>query len=323
MACYATFLLKGNSLLCKSILVGTVKRYIKAASVLFLDNGQWDPCITKHGSLAPVLKTVYKEAKRWESMPNRQEPLTIDMIQHLITQSHSSHQDSPECAITDWSIMGLQSGFRCSEWCQPHSNKYLPLSASITNNIDGSAAAFIASDFVLKDKKKRTLTFTTNLDHSKVVYCSTRWRFQKNGDNGQIITYSRNPHDPELCYISAILRIFARAKRLKIKPNSPIAVAALKGINSKKHFITSTLVAASYKSAAQKVHHVTSKQDLAKFSSHSLRVGACVLLHMMKKKPDFIKLRLRWRSDTYKDYLRDVSQFALEHSAALQRTFSA
>ena len=166
-------------------------------------------------------------------MPNRQEPITIDMVQQLHSQSRLSHLDSPECAITDWSIMGLQSGFRCSEWCQPHSNKYLPLTASVTKNIDSSAAAFIASGFVLKDNKKRKLIISSSLDKSKVVYCSTRWRFQKNGDNGQIITYSRSHDDPELCYVSAILRILARAQRLQLKPNSPIAVAALKGKRDK------------------------------------------------------------------------------------------
>ena len=324
MASYATFLLTGNTLLCKSILVGTVKRYLTAVSELFLANSHWDPCITQGGSTAPILKSVYREAKRWESMPNRQEALTIDMIQYFISQSKSCHRDSPECAIADWCIMGLHSGFRCSEWCQPSSKKYLELSATVKVNIDGSPTAFLASDFILKDKKKRRLPFTSKLAHSKVVYCSTRWRFQRNGDNGQIITYSRNLVDPELCYISAILRILARAKRLKLKTNSPVAVATSTTKKcSKSFYITSSLVAAFFQNAAKIVHHVTSSNDLARFSSHSLRVGACVLLHMMKHSPDFIKLRLRWRSDTYKDYLRDVSQFAIEHSDAVKRAFAA
>ena len=38
MASYATYLLTGHTLLCKSILVGTVKRYIAAVSELFLSN---------------------------------------------------------------------------------------------------------------------------------------------------------------------------------------------------------------------------------------------------------------------------------------------
>ena len=107
MACYATFLMMGHTLLCKSIKVGTIKKYLLAAKDYFLDNNQWDPCITKQGKTASVLLSVYKEGNRWESMPNRQEPLTIDMTQHLISQAQACHQDSSEAAIADWCIIGL------------------------------------------------------------------------------------------------------------------------------------------------------------------------------------------------------------------------
>ena len=108
------------------------------------------------------------------------------------------------------------------------SAKYQQVISSLSphgKNIDGSAAAFIFEDFVLKDKHRRPLILTSSLDYSKVIFCSTTWRCQKNGNNGQVITYSRNKESPALCYVSAILRILTRAQRLNIKPASPIAVA--------------------------------------------------------------------------------------------------
>ena len=323
MACYATFLLMGNTLLCNSIAVDTVKKYMLAVKDFFIDNNQWDPCITKQGKTASVLTSVYREGKRWESMPNRQEPLTIEMTQHLISKAKSSYHDSPEAAIADWSIVGLQSGPRSSEWCQSNSKQILPITANFKKNVDGSATAFIAGDFVLKNKHKRPIFLTPSLDHTTVAFVSTRWRYQKNGDNGQIITYARNLDNPELCYVSAVIRILSRAQRLAIKPDCPVAVAMAGKKKLFPCFITSTLVASHLQAAAKAVHHIISKKDLARFSTHSLRVGACVLLHTNGKLPHYIKLRLRWRSDSYKDYLRDVAMLATEHAAVIHRAVTA
>ena len=68
-------------------------------------------------------------------MPNYQEHLTVEMTQYLISQETTSHQNSPEAAISDWCIMGLQSGFRCSELYQPRSSKSLPLTTKVNKNI--------------------------------------------------------------------------------------------------------------------------------------------------------------------------------------------
>ena len=70
------------------------------------------------------------------------------------------------------------------------------------------------------------------------------------------------------------------------------------------------------KLAAKSAHGITATADLKKFTPHSPRVGACVLLHIMGKLPDFIKKRLRWRSDSYEDYLRHIDHVADDHVKA-------
>ena len=81
MASYATYLLSGQTLLCCSIKVGTAKAYLKAVSDLFTTRDYFDPCIDKFGTRSSYLQAVYSEAKRWESMPNRQEGITIEMVE--------------------------------------------------------------------------------------------------------------------------------------------------------------------------------------------------------------------------------------------------
>ena len=114
---------------------------------------------------------------------------------------------------------------------------------------------------VLKDKHKRPILLTPSLDHTTVAFVSTRWRYQKNGDNGQIITYARNLDNPELCYVSAVIRILIRAQRLAIKPDCPVAVAMCGKKKLSPCFITSTLVASHLQAAAKVVNHIISKKN--------------------------------------------------------------
>ena len=224
MASYCTYLLIGHTLLAKSIRVGTAKLYLKAIVQLFPKH-DWDPTLDiTTGVQAQRITDVFHEAQRWESMPNRQEPLTIELMHHIINTSVPYNDDGPESVMADWFVLGLLAGFRCSEWCQPHSNLTMPLNLPINLNVDGSPRAFIADDFTLLNKRKRTITFTMETTWSDVSYVNIRWRFQKNGDNGQIITWKKCKEHPNFCPVLAVLNILIRAGRLNIDPGEPLAV---------------------------------------------------------------------------------------------------
>ena len=51
-------------------------------------------------------------------MPNRQEPVTNDMINYIINQAEGKHKDSLEAVMRDWITLGEYTGFRLSEWAQ-------------------------------------------------------------------------------------------------------------------------------------------------------------------------------------------------------------
>eukprot|EP00957_Ditylum_brightwellii_P208882 15359365-Ditylum_brightwellii.AAC.1 len=55
---------------------------------------------------------------------------------------------------------------------------------------------------------------------------------------------------------------------------------------------------------AKNIQNLTLPEDIQRLSSHSIRVGTCVLLHSSGKDGDFIKLKLRWKSDTFRLYMR-------------------
>jgi hypothetical protein len=53
--------------------------------------------------------------------------------------------------------------------------------------------------------------------------------------------------------------------------------------------------------------------DGLKYTGHSFRIGATVILYCGGAKDLEIKHRIRWRSMLFLDYLRDVPQLAVNH----------
>ena len=157
LASYAAYLLSGATILAISIRVGTVKLYLKAVADYFHDHRKFNPTLDETGAQPELLRSLYHEASRWEKMPNRAEPLTPDIVEFFHTRAQSAHENSAIAAIADWMILGLQTGFRVSEYAQSHSSMTKPLHETVTKNVDSTSKAFIASDFTFFGANRRPI----------------------------------------------------------------------------------------------------------------------------------------------------------------------
>ena len=129
------------------------------------------------------------------------------------------------------------------------------------------------------------------------------------------LSYMVNMLNPTRCPVQAVLRIRNRSFHLAVPPHLPIAV--FKTSAEASQYIDDFHVTHMLQSLATQVYNIKSSNDLAKFTTHSLRMGACVLLHETNQTPDFIRARLRWRSDTYLMYLRNTPKLAKLHNMAI------
>ena len=105
---------------------------------------------------------------------------------------------------------------------------------------------------------------------------SIRWRFQKNLDNGQKVPYSKKYRDSRMCAVSAARRIYERAVRLGVPDDAPIAVYVE---NNAVMHMTQRVVEAEMLSCANIIYNLTSKEEIGRYTAHSVQVGACVALH--------------------------------------------
>ena len=205
-------------------------------------------------------------------------------------------------------------GLRLSEFLQLKENAERGL---LQTNLDGLPQAFILADVSFFGPRKEILhvDHTSAAHYDKISGFSIRWRYQKNLQNGETKMLVRNTRTPALCPVRAMLRICHRVVMLRVPSSWPLAVyQSSRGpcclLNHKQ---METLI----KQAAKAVYKLTPK-NLQKFSVHSLRVGACVMLHVAGFSADDIKFELRWRSDAFRDYLRNVLSTATAKTRSLQ-----
>ena len=319
MACYTAHLATGHTLLCKSIKSSTISRYLSAAAELSIPAKMMNPCLDIMGNVSKEIKDILNELKRWESMPKRREPMTKEMISYIIDKGEklkSTNPDNIYTVLSDWLIVGLQAGFRRKEWAQDKT--YLKKYKDIERNVDGSSAAFILSDFEFRGKGNTRIDNSSKQAINRSYIVNIKWRFQKNNDNGQVISYTKNTEDKKFCVVEACKRIHHRVIKFKIPANKPIAVfTASRSIQEKPKYIDDVHIKSILQEAARRVYNIKCKKDLSNFTSHSVRVGACVLLHAQNVSPEDIKFRLRWRSDTFRTYLRNILPLAERHTDAI------
>ncbi len=85
-------------------------------------------------------------------------------------------------------------------------------------------------------------------------------------------------------------------------------------------YLTGNKISKLLQSIAKHCHPDLTKDEISRFSSHSGRVWAVVLLDEAGMTSDFIKSQLHWMGDSYRLYLRDTVVLQAKHVTALEQS---
>ncbi len=165
--------------------------------------------------------------------------------------------------------------------------------------------AFIANDFIFCNEKKRVVKDLTEDSFQRARFVKITWQIQKKRQNGQSITLAAEIDQPKIGPMRKAMRLVLRARRLNQLDDMPVAVYKTK--KGKAIYLTGNKIAELLRKAVKEVRPDTTSDKLKRYSAHSLRVWACVLLNEAGKLPDYIKKRLRWLGDSFRMYLRDTA----------------
>lgn len=331
LSLYAQHLASGNTLVCRELKAGTVKLYVRQVSS-FLQLFPPSPYDYRFDSrlsttYTPPLKAVFDEIQRLETIPNRREPYTTEM--HLafrrIVESSILPRDGRLHALLDWFEIGLFLGCRLSEMANPDSYPN-PLRPQM--DIRGETRAFCLRDLEFADSTRGRYSAEDLLELSPGHIPARVWitfRTQKNGEHGERRMFTANTSNPSgFCFVSAIVRVVHRFNRLRLHlpgdtSHVPLSIY-LEPNSTGVRSITSNAIEFTMRSIAATVYKLDAVKDathLQRWSAHSLRVGACTTLHGMGYAASEIKFLLRWKSDTYMMYLRNLAITADKHNATL------
>ena len=311
LACFVQTLIDGNNITNATIRAKTVKGYLEAVSELFELRNFESPYQPHRSENMPAFMISLLE--KWENMPSRREPISAEMTDYLERRASEADPDSITAVVWDWYALSRYTGFRIAEFGQRTQDK-----ADYHETRAGKKVlkAFNFSDFTFRDDKRRLIKDIRKIKNTdKIAQLFVRWRIQKNRRNGEKINLYRDEVNVSLCPVRAGIRIVLRAHRLKVTEDEPIAVY----VNKKglRKYVTGSKIAEHFREAATEVHGITDKKELSLYSAHSMRVTAAVLLHQANKSGSYIKIRLRWASDTFMMYLRNTLEQAKQHVNAV------
>ncbi len=319
LALYAKHLATGSTLVHRRIKSSTIESYLR-------DIAKWLSkfCHTDSRKstdldqkMAPPICAVIDEVKRLEKMPDQREPFTWEMWDHLV-----AIPDSPEglmTALKVWFASGLYGGFRLSEWAQhdQHANIAEP-----ALDAHGIPLAFCLEDLDFRGigNKRITLAEAYTMREEDIARTWVNLSHQKNGDHGEKRMFTWNKGSPDKCCCRQLHRAFKRFIRLcGWAYGKPLSV--YKDAHGIVRNITAQNISSVMRRVASELYGldpVRHKTELQKWSSHSLRVGACVILHTMGFTGEKIQFLLRWRSRAFMMYLRNLA--ALSHSQNMAMT---
>ena len=91
---------------------------------------------------------------------------------------------------------------------------------------------------------------------------NVKWRYLKNNDNDQIISYIEDAVHKQYCYLSAYKRIRSQAIKMKQNNNKPIAIFNSGQKRSTIAYIDDIHISTLLQEAAKNVYNITKKKNL-------------------------------------------------------------
>lgn len=296
----------------------TATGYGGAVTLLFHLRGFQSPYDTSDpNNLGAILLSNYKTE---EDIAVQRLPLNSAIfaeLQRSASATKSNH--SEKRVLFNITCLGRFIGNRLSENGQKSPSK---IDYHIYPSGKRVIKAFTASDFVFINNTGLALpphSLTENSVHD-IARVKITWRIQKNRRNGQSVKVPADKDHPLICPARAALQLVLRARSSNQPDDLPVA-CYLKC--DKLVYITGPRISALFKEAVKAVNPTVTKAELARYSAHSIRVWACVLLDEAGMSPEFIMARLRWAGNSFRMYLRDTEAIQNKHLDVLKEASQA
>jgi hypothetical protein len=139
------------------------------------------------------------------------------MLCQLRKNTRTMRPNAKESAFLDWGIIRLHTGYHLSEWANTSNPRNMG-DFTMAGKDKSKYRQCIGLDWLLLGKEGKFLSKAEALayDPAQLTGAQTCFRYQKNEENGQHLSFSPNRADPDFCVPRAVQRI--KQRRGKISP---------------------------------------------------------------------------------------------------------
>lgn len=309
---YCKFCIEGKNIRHKdSIRAETVAGYMREVNELFKKRNL--PLPVNFKDRKDKVNILISNLKAEEDIANQRSPFTPQMVAKFISRGKATGHLTLEALCMDVIMSGGRQGYRASETTTTRRTKpdYFEYPGSKKRVIKAMCADWWTAYDGNNDTMDDFLQRKAAVEKMKI-----HWKFQKNRRNNEPVTHTRSETDPDFCIVERTLSMIERARKLGQPDHLPLCV--YRDAKGQMKYLTSTDLTNYIREVARAVHPNMPKSEWMKFSCHSIRVWACVLLSESGRNGDYIKKRLRWLSDCYRIYLRDTDTMANKHNKCLE-----
>ena len=329
LAAFNIDLAMGHSIKGKPIEVNTMKNYTSAAATMVGSAVGRDPRYDNvtDSKMSKSLHAVWSECLRYQKVPNKCDPYSLDMHDTLTQSNNESNAPSNGFlrAFEDWANVNSYLGCRISEWAQEDEYKLLSSGGKHSPLPEQHGLlAFTLANIQCFNKRGTPISVRTFLaDRNSVFTVAVTFSWQKNGNHGETRNLQVNACTRDRCAVRSFYNILLRFDQLVgiSTCGVPLAVYAH---GTTTLFLHRKVIKQVLRKIAKDTYKVN-EVELDKhynFNPHSLRVGACVILHAAGVPGYQIRFLLRWKSDSFMEYLRNVNALSDTQNQAFVNTDS-
>jgi hypothetical protein len=275
---------------------------LRAITTRFELDGEQSPVVTPQGKYHKKISQLLEGYKQKDPSPKFQiaVPLTVPAFMHTFSRSGTEKQK----AVDDMALIAFYYLLRVGEYT---------LSRTGTTTL---TQAFRLQDITLWDN-------TTIMDYSlplaTVLHrCTTatlRISNQKNGKRNQAIHHEAQHCDT--CPAKALVR---RIKHIHSHTSNPKTIVSTYFPNGSRtgKLMRGSDINCALKAAVTKLDMKQHGFQMAQISSHSLRAGGAMALHLINVPTHTIRKMGCWSSNTFLDYIhKQIAVFSLGLSTAM------
>lgn len=261
--------------------------------------------------LLQPLQLMMSGYKKWDKPVEKKLPVEADVVELLCHLGQVDGASLRDAVAGDWALIAFYYLLRVGEYTEKSKRGDTKQTVSFR---------MMDVTFFGYDENKSLRQMSRDASDESIMTaagCTLRLSNQKNGWKNVCIFHFSNGDDVS-CPIRALGRRYCHIRKHSADKNEKLSAYFVNGV---RYHLKDGEIRERLKMAAVKLEYPSRGMPVGSIDTHSLRSGGANALHLAGYSDREIQKMGRWRSDTFKEYIREnLSEFSQGMSTAMKKS---